>query len=200
MRYFSFLALLALSTATARGGELTVSVTANGAPVRDAVVMVVPVKPVAAKPGQSLKVEQRDIQFQPFVLVVPVGSEIEFPNRDMVRHHVYSFSPAKRFELKLYGKQEERTVRFDKAGAVALGCNIHDRMTAFIRVVDTAFAVKTGADGRARIVGLPDGAATVRVWHPYLKAPGNELSRKVALGVSTAETVQVELRRPVDVF
>jgi hypothetical protein len=98
---------------------------------------------------------------------------VAFPNHDPFRHHVYSFSPAKTFELKLYGHDETRTVRFDKTGVVALGCNIHDDMTAFIRVVDTPYAAKTEAAGEAVIRNLPAGAATLSVWRPYLKGSGD---------------------------
>ena len=75
------------------------------------------------------------MQFHPFVLIVPVGAKVSFPNLDPTRHHVYSFSPAKQFELKLFARDQSRSVVFDKPGVVALGCNIHDAMTAFI-VVD----------------------------------------------------------------
>src|SRR6185437_15441331 len=112
----------------------------------------------------------KNLQFDPFVLIVPVGANVSFPNRDPVRHHVYSFSPTHPFELKLYGKDETRSVRFDKAGVVALGCNIHDNMVAFIKVVDTPFAAKTDDKGLAVLKGLPVGQVPVRIWHPYLKA------------------------------
>ena len=62
------------------------------------------------------RIEQNDVHFDPFILVVPVGAEVSFPNLDKVRHHVYSFSSAKRFEIKLYGRDETRKVTFDKAG------------------------------------------------------------------------------------
>ena len=176
--------LAALSIATpAAAGDLTVMVTnAAGQPVKDAVVMVYP-KGGAHGPGRfswPYVMSQRSMQFDPFVLVVPVGATVSFPNRDPFRHHVYSFSPAKAFELKLYGHDETRTVKFDKAGIVALGCNIHDNMTAFIRVVDTGYAAKTDAHGAAVIADVPDGAASVRVWHPYIKG-GRDLSREASI-------------------
>jgi plastocyanin len=186
-----------LLSGTAGAAELTVNVrTTAGAPVRDAVVMLHPAGAAPMKPQTeaSLSVRQQDIQFHPFVLIAPVGAQVAFPNRDKVRHHVYSFSKAKRFELKLFGREESRSVIFDKPGAVALGCNIHDAMTAYVRVVDTPFAVKTDATGAARLPNLPGGAATLRVWHPHLRAPGNELARAVALGGNKAETIAVELR------
>jgi plastocyanin len=181
----------------ARAADLHVSVRgANGKPVADAVVMV-------RTPHASddpirfpwpLVVEQRNMQFQPFVLIVPVGSEVAFPNHDNVRHHVYSFSPAKTFELKLYGRDETRRVRFDRVGVVALGCNIHDDMAAYIRVVDTPYAAKTDASGEVLIHNLPAGQATLAVWHPYLRG-GHDLTREITTPAGgAAMTVTVELK------
>jgi plastocyanin len=195
----AMLALLYCSSAAA--ADLTVTVrTAAGQPVKDAVVTV---HPVEARAGQAIrfdwpmKVDQRDLQFDPFVLVVPVGGQVTFPNRDGVRHHVYSFSPAKRFELKLYGRDESRSVQFDKAGVVALGCNIHDSMVAFIKVVDTPYAAKSPASGSTAFRGLPAGAAVVRVWHPYLRGQNNEIVRQLNLrDGATVEAVVADLRTP----
>jgi plastocyanin len=176
---------------------LTIYVRGPGnVPIRDAVVTVYLVgrDTPAASAGGSFTVDQKDIQFHPFVLVVPVGAEVSFPNLDPVRHHVYSFSPAKTFELKLYAREQNRSVRFDRAGIVALGCNIHDQMTAFIDVVDTAYAVKTDATGNA-VFNLPPGViAKVDVWHPYLRAPNNMVSKQVS-GIG-AEVMAVVLRTP----
>lgn len=176
--------LAALSIATpATAGELTVMVTnAAGQPVKDAVVMVYP-RAGAQGPVRfswPYVMNQRNMQFDPFVLIVPVGATVSFPNRDPFRHHVYSFSAPKPFELKLYGHDETRTVKFDKPGVVALGCNIHDNMTAFIRVVDTPYAARTDGSGAAVIDDVPDGAATVRVWHPYIKG-GRDVAREAAI-------------------
>jgi plastocyanin len=112
-----------------------------------------------------LEMKQKDLAFDPFVLIVPVGAEVTFPNLDRVRHHVYSFSKGNKFELKLYGKEEARSVTLEKAGIAAIGCNIHDEMVAYIRVVDTPYAAKTGADGKVTL-DLPATATTATVWHP----------------------------------
>jgi hypothetical protein len=127
---------------------------------------------------------------------VPAGGAVSFPNRDPVRHNVYSFSPAKPFELKLYGRDETRSVKFEKAGVVALGCNIHDDMIAFIKVVDTPFAAKSDAHGLVVLHGVPPGAAQAHIWHPYLKAANNELVRAIAVPVTGAawDTVQMDVR------
>jgi len=187
------LAVLALpATAFARDIAVTVR-DAGGHPVEDAVVILDGAGHAAA-PGH-FTINQRHTMFMPFVLVVPVGSTVEFTNLDPFRHHVYSFSPAKKFELKLFGQGEKRNVTFDKPGIVALGCNIHDTMQAFVQVVGTAFAAKTGKDGRAVLRGAPDGNARLTVWHPYLRAPGNQLTVAAGPG-NVAVPVEVKLRRP----
>lgn len=172
-----------LAATAARAGELDLSLaTSAGKPVADAVVMVRPDGGHAAPhPSGTYVMAQKDTQFQPYVLVVPVGAEVSFPNLDPFHHHVYSFARARTFELKLYGRDETRKVRFDRPGVVGVGCNIHDNMSAWIRVVDTPFAAKTGAGGRALVRDLPAGGATVIVWRPNLNAPGSEITRRVSI-------------------
>lgn len=166
---FAFL----FSSSAVWAGDLTLAVRdGGGKPVANAVVMVYP----AAASSEPIKfpwpytVTQQDLAFDPYVLIVPVGADVFFPNHDKVRHHVYSFSPGNRFELKLYGREEKRSVKMKAAGVVAVGCNIHDQMAAFIRVIDTGYAAKTDAAGNATVHGVPGGAATVKVWHPDLRS------------------------------
>lgn len=200
MRILAPLLLPLLAAAPAWAGDLTVSLkTPAGQPIADAVVMVVPQSGKGAvRVGPTYRMAQKDLQFQPFVLVVPVGAEVAFPNLDTVRHHVYSFSAPKPFELKLYGRDETRHVRFDKPGVVAVGCNIHDAMSAYIRVVDTPYAAKTGANGEVTIPGLPAGGATFTVWHPYLKAARNEAARTAAIPAAgvARQALVLDLRKP----
>jgi plastocyanin len=190
---------LTLAAAPAVAGDLVVQVrTANGAAVPNAVVTLYPGgRPAPLAPAQGVyQIAQRDLQFWPFVLVVPVGADVSFPNFDNVRHHVYSFSPVRRFELRLYAREQARNVRFDRPGIVPLGCNIHDNMIAFIDVVDTGFAARTDGSGQARFTAIPGSQVLVRIWHPYLRAPGNQLELRVAVpdhGV-VAQAVPVNLR------
>lgn len=172
--------------------------TANGQPVANAVVIVRLVGRATppARPGNGYAVRQQNIQFNPFLTVVPVNADVAFPNFDKVRHQVYSFSPAKRFELKLYASEQNRAVRFDRVGPVSLGCNIHDQMTAFIYVTDSAFTAKTDASGNVNLNGVPQGAVSITVWHPYLRAPGNQVSRALSLGGGAREGFTVALRPP----
>jgi hypothetical protein len=137
---------------------------------------------------------QQNIQFSPYVLVVPLGSTVSFPNKDKVRHHVYSFSAPKKFELKLYGKDESRTVTFDKPGAVSLGCNIHDTMIAFIYVTETPYAAKSGVDGSATVQDVPAGAAQLMVWHPDLKARAPVARALAVTAASQRTTSTIDLR------
>jgi plastocyanin len=190
MRRWLISLLTLMLPGVAAAADLVVSVrTTTGAPVSDAVVTLPDIHG-ALRGGGPYRMAQHDLQFDPFVLVAPVGAEVAFPNLDRVRHHVYSFSPAHPFELKLYGRDESRSVRFDKAGVIALGCNIHDSMVAFIVVVDTPFAVKTDAAGLAVFHDAPAGAQTIRVWHPYLRAPGNAVTVRGAGRVAVAAEVR----------
>jgi hypothetical protein len=183
-------------------GSLTVTVRGpDGKPVPDAVVTVNPGGQPTRAPIKfpwPYKVAQQNIQFTPFVLIVPVGADVLFPNFDKVRHHVYSFSAGNKFELKLYGKEENRTVKLPAVGVAAIGCNIHDQMVGFIKVVDTAYAAKSDASGVATIRDIPAGGAVVRVWHPYLRGMKNEktLTTTAIGGGETRETVSIDLRAP----
>ncbi len=202
MRGLICLLLAAAFATAANAADVSVSLrNAKGQPVSDAVVAVY----VAGGPSSGpvkfdwpYRLAQQNLMFDPFVLVVPTGAVVSFPNRDAVRHQVYSFSPTHPFELKLYGKDETRTVRFDKAGVVAVGCNIHDSMVAFIKVVDTPYAIKSDAAGQAVLHGVPAGTVTLRVWHPYQKGPGNEIVRPLTVpkdGV-VRETVAMDVHSP----
>ena len=168
----------------------------SGRPVRDAVVTLYPAG--AARParaGGRYVIAQQNLQFRPFLTVVPVGADVSFPNLDPTKHHVYSFSPSKKFELKLFAKDQSRTVHFDKAGVVALGCNIHDQMSAFIVVTDSAWTARTNAQGIASFGDAPNAAARVTVWHPYLRAPGGLIQQAVAPSQRSL-SFQVRLRPP----
>ena len=190
-----------LGAARAEASDLVVQVrSAAGAPIADAVVTVYPASGASGPIhfDWPMTMSQQNIAFHPFVLIAPVGATVAFPNFDNVRHHVYSFSPTHQFELKLYGKDQTRTVTFDKAGVVALGCNIHDRMAAFIKVVDTPYAAKTDANGQLIIHGLPPGPATLRLWRPYMKTPGNEIAKPITVPAAgqLTETFAVDVHPP----
>ncbi|MEG8219027.1 methylamine utilization protein [Sphingomonas sp. HH69] len=184
----------------ALAGDLNLKlVDAAGRPVSDAVVSVRPAGGIPAGPIRfpwPTTMVQQNVAFVPHVLVVPVGATVRFPNKDKVRHHVYSFSRPAKFEIKLFGQDETRSYTFKTAGAVALGCNIHDQMTGFIKVVDTPFAAKSDAAGAARITGMATGTAQVTIWHPLLRTKDNELVLNIPIPGSGAasKTVPLTLR------
>jgi plastocyanin len=171
-------------------------VDSSGHAVRDAVVTVYPAGAAARRPasGGHFTVSQKNLQFHPFLTIVPVGADVSFPNLDPTKHHVYSFSPAKRFEIKLFAKDQSRSVHFDKAGVVALGCNIHDQMSAFFVVTVSAWTAGSNARGVARWA-VANAPARLTVWHPYLRARGGIEQQMVRAGQRGAG-FSVRLRPP----
>lgn len=146
--------------------------TPAGGPLADAAVLVEPLAgaPARPRPRTHAAIEQRGREFIPWMTVVQTGTSVDFPNNDTIRHHVYSFSEPKRFEIKLYAGKPGQPVVFDKPGQVDIGCNIHDWMEAHVLIVDTPYFARTGPDGRATVAGVPAGRYRVRPWHPLQKA------------------------------
>lgn len=142
---------------------------ARGSAVRDAVVYAVPEGRTLPLGRRTAVMDQKNRMFIPHVLAVQTGTSVHFPNSDDIRHHVYSFSPAKPFQLPLYKGMPANPEVFDKAGVVTLGCNIHDQMTAFIIIVDTPYFETTGANGRASLREVTPGRYTLRVWYPDMR-------------------------------
>lgn len=174
-----------------KAGELTVEVLdTTGSPIENVVVYAEPENKIATAKGNAI-IDQRGKQFNPLVSVVQTGSDITFPNFDSVRHHVYSFSPAKTFELKLYSGVPTAPVKFDKAGTVILGCNIHDFMVAFIQVVDTPYFAKTDKIGKVVLRDLPNGNYTLKAWH-YALAKEKEIFEKL-ISVKGTESITINL-------
>ena len=159
----------------ANAAQVDLTVTgAAGQPLIDAVALIEPVSGKAAvRPMPDVEIGQAKRRFTSRVSLVTVGTKVNFPNFDTVRHHVYSFSAAKTFELKLYAGVPNVPVLFDKPGVAVLGCNIHDSMATWIVVADTPWFARSDATGRARIADVPPGAYRLRWWHPALP-PGSE--------------------------
>jgi hypothetical protein len=109
-----------------------------------------------------------------------------------VRHHVYSFSPSKPFELKLYSGRPVAPVVFDQAGVVTLGCNIHDQMVAHVVVVPTPLHGRTDATGRF-VLELPAGEHRLRAWHPGMREGADLLAQPIKVGAAGLATVKVVL-------
>ena len=163
--------LLFANAASGQTGQIAAMVTdESGTPVADAVVIAMPADgkvTLPAKPHEEA-IDQIDKEFSPKVKAVVIGTPVRFPNHDNVRHHVYSFSASKRFELPLYAGVPAQPIVFDKAGVVVLGCNIHDWMVGYVYVSESPYFGKTGADGKVVVAGLPSQAYVVRVWHPQM--------------------------------
>lgn len=160
-----------LPMALARAETLTAKMSdAAGAPLADAVIFAKPLSgPVPGAKPPGARIDQVNKEFLPLVSVVQAGTAITFPNKDNIRHHVYSFSAPKVFDLKLYSGVPASPVLFDKPGVVVLGCNIHDWMVGYLLVVDTPYFAKSDARGEAQIDGLPPGDYEVSAWHPRLQ-------------------------------
>ena len=167
-----FAAMAAAASLPALSGGIEATVRdSGGVPLADAVVWAVPRSGAAPRIARAAEIEQKDRQYRPRVTVVQDGTPVSFPNRDPFRHHVYSFSPAKRFEIKLYVGTPADPVVFDKPGEVVLGCNIHDDMVGYVYVVESPWFGKTDEKGRVRVDGLPGGDYELRAWHFQQAAP-----------------------------
>ena len=165
------IALLLVSWAGARTEETgTVKGTVTTGPdrqvVADAVVMIE--GPANGSGTTRATMNQQHEAFAPHVLGVAVGTTVDFPNSDPVLHNVFSTSPAKRFDLGMYGQGETRNVVFDSPGVVLVRCNVHPPMTGYIVVHSNPYVTVTDAHGSYTITGVPPGAYQARIWHEEL--------------------------------
>ena len=193
-------AVLALGATTdaSIAGEISVHVLdRNGAPVPEVAVYAVALEGdrTAAESKRSAIMNQHGLAFEPHVLIVETGTEIEFPNQDEVRHHVYSFSPARKLDLHVASGSVVAPLAFNSAGVVTLGCNIHDDMLAYIIVVDTPHFASTDAAGTTELGELPPGRYQLNIWTPRV-AP-KQLPAPVIIDVATSE--RAEWRHQFDV-
>tara|TARA_R100001377_G_scaffold84695_1_gene68858 strand:- start:977 stop:1678 length:702 start_codon:yes stop_codon:yes gene_type:complete len=140
-------------------------------------------------------VDQVEKEFVANVTVITVGSRVNFPNSDDILHHVYSFSPAKVFELPLYGNGQSVNFSeiFEQPGVVEIGCNIHDWMLGYIYVAQTSLAVKTDDNGQALISGVPVGEFSVRIWHPRAPLDSAELEQRISFDDAQASNLRMAL-------
>lgn len=156
---------LALAGQSAHAASLSAELRDDaGRPLGNAVLSLAGAGAHAA-PAQGV-MDQRNKQFAPTVLAVHSGTAVKFPNSDNIRHHVYSFSLAKRFELRLYQGTPSEPVVFDKPGVVVLGCNIHDWMLGYVYVTDDAWFAVSDEAGKLQIDNLPAGTYQATLWHP----------------------------------
>lgn len=163
--------LFAWAAATAAdAGTLTViAIDSDGHAVGDAVVSID--RATAPATASTHYVDQQSETFIPYVEVLRPGDSVVFRNSDNTRHHVYSFSPIGAFQFILSPGESSAPVVLDRPGIIAVGCNIHDRMIAYL-VVSADSSQLTGPQGQARFEGLAAGRYVVKIWHPQL-APGH---------------------------
>jgi len=191
------LAMLLLAARAAVPATLVVSVlTPSGQALPGAVVTVRPLEGAARHPSPVRAVmDQVDRSFSPDLLVIPVGSSVEFPNSDSVSHQIYSFSPAKRFQLPLYRGKPYPPVHFDEPGVVTLGCNIHDEMLAYLLVTDAAWYGRTNEHG-SWSTEVPRGRYRVELWHPRLRDSDADLRRELTVADADRAELTLRLSRP----
>jgi len=171
--------------------------TPDGRAVPNAVVTVRLLDGPARHPAPIHAVmDQMNRAFTPDLLVIPVGSTVEFPNSDAVSHQIYSFSPAKRFQLPLYRGKPYPPVHFEQTGVVTLGCNIHDEMLAYLVVTDAAWYGRTTAAGTWS-TELPHGHYRVALWHPRLRESEAELERELTVGETDRAELTLRLSKPL---
>lgn len=192
MRYILiFMCSFALQNAWA---EMTLTILdQDNMPVQDAVVIVANSSVVT--PDTVAIMDQIDESFVPRVLVVQKGQSVAFPNSDDIRHHVYSFSKPKVFEIKLYKGTEIDPILFDKPGLIVLGCNIHDDMIGYIIVADNTFSVKTDKEGKARLP-VKQGD-TVSLWSERM-LDGVSATLDLEITDDSQQTVALELLPPIE--
>ena len=169
-------------------------VDADGDPVPNVAVYVTQASSTTAKAAGSAIMDQRDTRFVPHILVVQKGTRVEFPNSDVVAHHVYSFSKPNNFVLPLYKGDPHEPVTFEYDGIVTLGCNIHDGMLGYIVVVDTDVFGVTDANGTLGVVVDAAGPdVTVDIWSPRIR--DKNLTQTVSVtATSVAFSLQKKLR------
>lgn len=184
--------MLVCLCASLAGASITLQVSdSSGKPVMDAVVYAENASTAASNKTAVAEIQQQDKKFMPLVSVAQVGTAISFPNNDTVRHHAYSFSPAKPFELKLYAGKPEAPIIFDKPGTVVIGCNIHDQMVAYVQVVKTPYFAKTDTNGIAKINAIPAGKYLLNAWH-YKQLSGSPAYEQNITVTEVDTTVQVK--------
>lgn len=145
-----------------------------------------------AKPTSppTKQVVQKNLTFMPSLLPVRVGTKVEFPNLDDTYHSIFSYSPAKRFDLGRY-RPEERPIPaqvFDKSGLVTLRCDIHEHMRGLILVLNTPYFVMTDTDGHFRLDGLPAGHHTLKAWID------SRTTREKPVELKSDQTLEVDFR------
>jgi plastocyanin len=162
-----FVLVAGLTAAPALGAELTGTAQTSGKPAQNTVVWLdAPGAPPVAQSAPVI-IDQRNISFSPHVLVVRVGTSVEFPNNDHVFHNVFSFKDGKKFDLGMYPSGVKgKLVVFDRPGLSRIFCNIHPNMAAYVVAVDTPYYALSNSHGVFAVTGVPPGTYTYHAWRP----------------------------------
>jgi plastocyanin len=197
------MAPLALCLWAAAGGAAVLRVDVldrDGAPVNDVVIVATPRHapdtPALTAPSHAV-MDQIERQFVPRILVIRTGTPVDFPNSDNIAHQVYSFSPAKRFQLSLYRGRVYPPLVFDKAGLVVIGCNIHDNMLGYIYVTSSPYFGKTDIHGTLYLEGLVGGDYAVSAWSPRFNEPEDQILRDVQVAADANPLLTLRLTQPL---
>jgi plastocyanin len=176
---------------------IVISVQSSDGKALPGAVITVHALSATARPSAPVRavMDQIDRTFQPDLLVIPVRSTVEFPNSDSVSHQIYSFSPAKKFQLPLYRGKPYPPVQFDQVGVVTLGCNIHDSMLAYVVVTDASYFGRTDSSG-SWSTDVPRGTYRVNVWHPRIRE-STELEREMTVADSDRMVLTLQLSKPL---
>jgi plastocyanin len=136
----------------------------------------------------NARMVQHNLNFFPALLPVLVGTRVEFPNQDDTYHDVFSYSPAKRFDLGRYRSDERPipTMLFDVVGMVTLRCDIHEHMRAIILVLDTPHFIVTDPQGVYRLEGLPAGKFVLKAW------VDSKTTRELPIEIGSAPTLHAD--------
>jgi plastocyanin len=138
--------------------------------------------PDSSNPQNPPQLVQRNKTFEPHLLIVPVGTKVEFPNKDPFFHNIFSLYDGRRFDLGLYEAGTKRTIRFDRAGVSFLFCNIHAEMSAVVLSVETHYFGISDRNGKVSIRDVPDGRYQMNVWYERSSPEQlNELKRVVTI-------------------
>ena len=185
--------LLLIGPLESRAGTIKGKIIARG--MRENADVVVYIDKIPGKtfsaPKDPLVLDQLNLTFVPHVLPVLAGTTVAFPNSDEVRHNVFSPSPPKRFNLGTYPRGVSRTVTFDKPGEVALLCNVHAEMSAYVIVLETPYFAVTAKDGSYTIKNVPPGKYILKTWHEKLKTQ----SKEIEVSGDASVTVNFELKK-----
>jgi len=156
----------------------------------NAVVWLTPLGATEApgsRPAQRYRLTQRNKQFEPHLLVVPVGASVDFPKQDPFFHNVFSLYKGKRFDLGLYEAGESRAVRFDRPGISFIFCNIHPEMSGVVIAMDTPYFAVSDQKGMIEIKNVPAGRYEMKIWHErILPDTLKTLSRPVVIAESAS--------------